>query len=117
MSFQAADFLLGLFGPTPVAEVPTVVEPSGSDPEPFDLAAYVVANGCYPPGGIGQPGDSDRWLAAEAADGLNRWERRQDSRGVWGWQRSDIDVVDFDDLPEPVEPGYRGDPRVRKAIA
>ena len=45
------------------------------------IDAHIEAHGCWPPAGLGRPGDLDRWLAKHEADGFSQWTQREDSEG------------------------------------
>ncbi|MGQ9635942.1 MAG: hypothetical protein ACUVXB_17095 [Bryobacteraceae bacterium] len=71
-----------------------------------DLVKYVAEHKCYPPEGIGRPGDRDRWLAKQEADGFRHWHLLPDAEGRLGWERDDQPAekrwwarCKFDDLP------------------
>lgn len=86
MNFEASDFLTRLFGAKPGA--PAAAVPEALQPEVAPAADTPQA-------------DLPDWLAEHEADGFARWDRRQDARGVWGWERADLPVVDWDHSLEP----------------
>ena len=100
MSFEASDFLASLYRPE--AEDTAELGPRAM-PAPPPLA----------PDGEPQPADP-----GPSGFDLSRWVRRPDVNGLMGLEAPDLpDWVawwrrsDFEGLPEPVWPGYLGDPR------
>jgi hypothetical protein len=111
MSFEAADFLAGLFdGPAvPAAKAPDP-EPAAGGPELQDPSGALVDNPTAPAAGGGQPallGDSPEPAALPFAD----WVQAPDTRGRLGLQSPGAVVPwpAWEDLPEwsdnaPTEP-------------
>jgi len=91
MTYQATNFLAGLFGrTTPTA---TLTAERNRQPEP---TANPATSGESPnPGGEPQADD----LATSGID-PGEWHRQPDARGRMGWQRRDLDPADWPDFGE-----------------
>jgi len=102
MSYEATDFLAGLFGRTP----PTATLAAEPDRQPEPVAAPVftpadraTSDDAPSPGGEPQAVD----LGPSGIDPAD-WTRQPDTSGRMGWQRRDYDATDwpdFGELPNP----------------
>lgn len=122
MSFDATDFLEGLYDHRPAANSPEA-GPAAPAPEPeapgqsqaasganLKIPAPATSDPVAPGPQVDRPMGNTTASPSAALD-FTRWVRRRDHNGRWGWEPPDLEDSerwwargDFEDFPEPGSP-------------